>query len=172
MTAALSQPASEIATSWLIDPAHSNVEFAVRHLMISSVKGRFGDVTGAVKIDPANPSSVLVDVTLKTASIDTRQEQRDAHLRSPDFFDAEKWPTIEFRGTRLDGDTDSDFQLYGDLTIRDVTRPIVLDVTKEGEGTDPWGNFRTAFSAAAKTLDSCSLMGFSPLVAGELSIAG
>jgi polyisoprenoid-binding protein YceI len=150
MTTALAQPATEIATSWLIDPAHSNAEFSVRHLMISSVKGRFGDISGAVKIDPANPSAVLVDVTLKTASVDTRQEQRDAHLRSPDFFDAEKWPTIEFRGNRVEGDTDSEFRLFGELTIRDVTRPIVLDVTKEGEGTDPWGNFRTAFSAKAK----------------------
>lgn len=150
MTAALAQPATEIATSWLIDPAHSNVEFSVRHLMISNVKGRFGDLSGAVKIDPANLAATLVDVTLKTASIDTRQEQRDAHLRSPDFFDAEKWPTIEFRGSRVEGDTDSEFQLYGDLTIRDVTRPIVLDVTKEGEGTDPWGNDRVGFSARGK----------------------
>ena len=150
MTTTFAQPGSEIATSWQIDPAHSNVEFAVRHLMISSVKGRFGDITGAVKIDPKNPNAALVDVTLKTASIDTRQEQRDAHLRSPDFFDAEKWPTIEFRGTRIDGDTDSEFKLYGDLTIRDVSRPVTLEVTKEGEGSDPWGNFRTAFSAKTK----------------------
>ena len=87
---------------------------------------------------------------VEIASIDTRQAQRDAHLRSPDFFDAEKWPTLSFLGNRIAGDTDGEFKLYGDLTIRDVTRPVVLDVTKEGEGSDPWGNFRTAFSAKTK----------------------
>ncbi len=150
MTTAFAQPINEIATQWQIDAAHSNVEFAVRHLMISSVKGRFGDIAGGVTVDPTDPASASVEVTLQTASIDTRQEQRDAHLRSADFFDATKWPAITFRGNRVEGDTDSEFQLYGDLTIRDVTRPIVLEVTKEGEGSDPWGNFRTAFSAKTK----------------------
>ncbi|HEY3257506.1 MAG TPA: YceI family protein [Gemmatimonadaceae bacterium] len=150
MTAALAQPINEIATKWQIDQAHSNVEFAVRHLMISTVKGRFGDIAGAITLDPQNPRLASVDVTLQTASIDTRQEQRDAHLRSADFFDADKWPTITFRGNRVDGDTDGEFRLYGDLTIRDVTRPIVLDVTKEGEGPDPWGNVRAAYSATTK----------------------
>jgi polyisoprenoid-binding protein YceI len=150
MTATLAQPINEVATRWQIDQAHSNVEFSVRHLMISNVRGRFGDIAGAITLDPENPRSALVDVTLQTASIDTRQEQRDAHLRSADFFDVEKWPTITFRGKRVDGDTDSEFRLYGDLTIRDVTRPIVLDVTKEGEGSDPWGSQRTAFSATTK----------------------
>jgi polyisoprenoid-binding protein YceI len=150
MTATLAQPINEVATRWQIDQAHSNVEFSVRHLMISNVRGRFGDIAGAITLDPENPRSALVDVTLQTASIDTRQEQRDAHLRSADFFDVEKWPTITFRGKRVDGDTDSEFRLYGDLTIRAVTRPIVLDVTKEGEGSDPWGSQRTAFSATTK----------------------
>ncbi|MDP9178391.1 MAG: YceI family protein [Gemmatimonadota bacterium] len=139
-----------MATRWQIDPAHSNIEFGVRHLMISTVKGRFGEVAGTVTVDPDDPRAVGVDVTLKTASIDTRQEQRDAHLRSADFFDVEKWPVISFSGKRAEGDTDRKFRLFGDLTIRDVTREIVLDVTKEGEGTDPWGNLRTAFSAQAK----------------------
>jgi polyisoprenoid-binding protein YceI len=150
MTATMTQPITEIATQWQIDPSHSNVEFAVRHLMIASVKGRFGEFAGSVNIDPENASRPNVDVTVDIASIDTRQAQRDAHLRSPDFFDAEKWPTLSFRGNRIDGDTDGEFKLYGDLTIRDVTRPIVLDVTKEGEGSDPWGNFRAAFSAKTK----------------------
>ena len=147
MTTALAQPINEIATRWQIDQTHSNVEFAVRHLMISNVKGRFGDIAGAVTLDSENPRAAQVDVTLQTASIDTRQEQRDAHLRSADFFDVERFPTITFRGKRVDGDTDGEFRLYGDLTIRDVTRPIVLDVTKEGEGSDPWGNMRAAYSA-------------------------
>ena len=150
MTATITQPINEIASTWQLDAAHANVEFAVRHLMISTVKGRFGDIAGAITLDPENPTSASVDVTLQTASIDTRQEQRDAHLRSGDFFDAEKWPTIKFHGNRVAGDTDSEFQLFGDLTIRDVTRPVILDVTKEGEGSDPWGNMRVAYSAKTK----------------------
>ena len=150
MTATLAQPLSEIATTWQLDPAHTNVEFGVRHLMISTVKGRFGDISGTVTLDPHDESAAAVDITVQTASIDTRQEQRDAHLRSPDFFDAQNWPVISFHGTSVEGDTDSEFQLTGDLTIRDVTREITLDVTKEGQGSDPWGNVRAAYSAKGK----------------------
>ena len=107
MTATLAQPISEIATTWQLDPAHSSVEFGVRHLMISTVKGRFGDISGRVTLDPNDESAATVDVAVKTASIDTRQEQRDAHLRSPDFFDAENFPVITFHGTSVDGDTES-----------------------------------------------------------------
>ena len=150
MTTSLAHPTTEVVTRWQIDAAHSNVEFGVRHLMISTVKGRFGDVAGLVTIDPDDPRAVGVDVTINTASIDTRQEQRDNHLRSADFFDAEKFPVITFRGTRVEGDTDKKFRLFGDLTIKDVTREIALEVEKEGEGNDPWGNLRTAFSAQTK----------------------
>jgi polyisoprenoid-binding protein YceI len=150
MTTSIANPVNEVATRWQIDAAHSNIEFGVRHLMISTVKGRFSDLAGTVTVDPDDPKAVGVDVTLKTASIDTRQEQRDAHLRSIDFFDAEKFPLITFSGNRVEGNTDAKFRLFGDLTIRDITRPIVLDVMKEGEGTDPWGNLRTAFSAQTK----------------------
>jgi polyisoprenoid-binding protein YceI len=150
MTTAFAQPIAEIATSWQLDPVHSSVDFAVRHLMIASVKGSFGALAGSVTIDPENQSAPSVDITIQAASIDTRQPQRDAHLRSPDFFDAERYPTLAFKGGRIEGDVDSQFKLYGDLTIRDVTRPIVLDVTKEGEGPDPWGNVRMGFSATTK----------------------
>lgn len=150
MTTALAQPLNEIATSWQIDPAHTSVEFGVRHLMISTVKGRFGDIAGTVTLDANDVASPFIDVTLQTASIDTRQEQRDAHLRSPDFFDVEKWPVINFRSTGIVGDTDSEFQVMGDLTIKGVTREIILEVTREGQGSDPWGNFRAAFSAKGK----------------------
>lgn len=150
MTTAIAQPLNEIATNWQIDAAHTNVEFAVRHLMISTVKGRFGDVAGTLTLDPSDPSSGTAEVTLQTASIDTRQEQRDAHLRSPDFFEAEKYPVINFRSTRIEGDTESEFLVHGDLTIRDVTREIVLNVTRDGQGVDPWGGQRVAFSATGK----------------------
>jgi polyisoprenoid-binding protein YceI len=150
MTTAIAPTLNDIATKWQIDPAHTSVEFGVRHLMISTVKGRFSDINGTVTLDPSEPSAASVEVTIGTASVDTRQEQRDAHLRSPDFFDVEKWPVITFRGNRVEGDTEGDFELFGDLTIRDVTRPIVLDVTKEGQGGDPWGNQRVAYSAKTK----------------------
>src|SRR5258706_6154948 len=91
------------ATTWKIDPAHSHVEFAVRRLLISTVKGRFGGVEGAVRIDEANPAAAGVDVTIDAASIDTREAQRDAHLKSADFFDVENFPTLTFRGTRVTG---------------------------------------------------------------------
>ena len=137
-------------TTWKIDPTHTNVEFGIRHLMISTVKGRFGEVSGTVAFDPADPSALSVDVTIGVASIDTRQEQRDGHLRSPDFFDVERYPAIRFVGTRLQGNVDGEFTLTGNLTIRDVTQPTILHVTSEGRVRDPWGNERAGFSATGK----------------------
>jgi polyisoprenoid-binding protein YceI len=147
-----SMPGSLAAGSnWQIDPAHSHVEFAVRHLMISSVKGAFDDVQGTVWVDESDPKTVLVDVKIQVASIDTRQEQRDAHLRSADFFDAARFPTITFRSRMVEGDPhDGEFRLVGDLTIRDITREVVLDVSSEGRLTDPWGAERAGFSAQGK----------------------
>jgi polyisoprenoid-binding protein YceI len=118
--------------------------------MISTVKGRFGDVTGAITGDINNPESFELNVDIDVSSIDTRQGQRDAHLRSADFFDAEQFPTIRFVGKKIVGDVDNDFRLVGELTIRDVTRDIVLDVTNEGSVKDPWGNDRIGFSAKTR----------------------
>jgi polyisoprenoid-binding protein YceI len=137
-------------TTWSIDPAHSHVEFAVRHLMISTVKGRFTDVGGVVRSDDADPAQGDVDITIGVASIDTREAQRDAHLRSADFFDAETFPAITFKSRRLDNVNGDGFKIVGDLTLRGVTRPVVLDVTSEGRGKDPWGGERAGFSATTK----------------------
>lgn len=137
-------------TTWTIDPAHSAVEFAVRHMMIATVRGRFSEVTGSVEMDDSDATLSKLDVTIQAASIDTRQEQRDAHLRSPDFFHAEKFPTLHFVGKQIQGDVNGDFTLTGDLTIRDVTREITLDVTSEGRVNDPWGNLRAGFTAKGK----------------------
>jgi polyisoprenoid-binding protein YceI len=131
----------------VIDATHSNVEFAVKHLMISTVKGRFGDVTGTVSI-PAS-GEPTIDVTINAASIDTRVEARDNHLRSADFFDVEKYPTLRFVSTKTQR-TDDGYTVTGNLTIKDVTRPVTLTVTEEGAGIDPWGNAKTAFSATGK----------------------
>jgi len=136
-------------TTWKIDPSHTHAEFAVRHLMISTVKGRFADVAGVVHTDESNPANSRVDVTIAVSSIDTREPQRDAHLRSADFFDAEHFPQITFRSTRVDGKGDA-FKLVGDLTIRGTTREVTLDVQSEGQGRDPWGGERAGFSATTR----------------------
>jgi polyisoprenoid-binding protein YceI len=136
-------------TTWKIDPVHSNVEFAVKHLMISTVKGSFTDVEGEIVIVDGDPARSSVTATLKAASIDTRTGQRDDHLRSADFLDAANFPEITFKSTRISGDK-SEFKVVGDLTIRGVTRPVTLDVTNEGAGKDPWGGDRVAFSATTK----------------------
>ena len=132
---------------------HAEVGFAVRHLMISTVRGRFGAVERNRDVDeknPANSKSTSVDI----ASIDTRQEQRDAHLRSADFFDAENFPTMRFVSTRIEGDITGEFTITGDLTIRGTTREVTLDATAEGRGrirgaTTASGSARRASSTAA-----------------------
>jgi polyisoprenoid-binding protein YceI len=137
-------------TTWQIDPAHNNVEFAVRHLMISTVKGRFGKVEGTIEVDEERPETAKIDVAIDVGSIDTRQEQRDAHLRSPDFFDVANYPAMRFVSKRIEGDPRGSFKVIGDLTIRGTTREVTLDVASEGAGNDPWGNVRAGFSATTK----------------------
>src|SRR6187200_694003 len=109
-------------TTWKIDPAHTQVEFAVKHMMITTVKGRFSEVTGEIQLDEGNLTNSKVNIDINVASIDTREAQRDAHLRSADFFDVEKFPKMTFRNTAIAGAHD-EFKLTGDLTIHGVTRP-------------------------------------------------
>jgi polyisoprenoid-binding protein YceI len=142
--------ATPTATTWKIDPAHSQIEFSVRHMMITTVKGRFAGVEGTVHLDEANPAAASVDVRIDAASIDTREAQRDAHLRSADFFDVDRFPHLTFTATRGLERQGGRSTLAGDLTIHGVTRPVVLDVTEEGRGRDPWGGERLGFSATAK----------------------
>lgn len=137
-------------TVWTIDPTHTNVEFAVRHLMIATVKGRFSDVKGTVNLDLANPSAASVEVTIAAPSIDTRNADRDAHLRSADFFDAERFPELRYVSRKVESLPDGTFRVVGDLTIRDVTREVPLHATLEGTGADPWGGHRAGFSATGK----------------------
>ena len=134
--------------TWQIDPAHSSVNFSVRHLGLSKVRGQFGTFTGALTItETAEASSVTVDIDV--ASIDTREPQRDAHLRSPDFLDATTHPTIGFASRAVTG-AGSQWEVEGDLTIKGVSRPVVLEVTYEGTATDPWGGSRVAFSGVTE----------------------
>ena len=150
MTATIeAAPGATTKTTWKLDPSHTLVEFSAKHLMITTVKGRITDVEGTIVMDDKNPRNSSVEATLKAISIDTRTEQRDQHLRSADFLNVELFPEIKFRSTRIEGDKDS-FKLTGDLTIRDVTRPITLDVRFEGQQTDPWGGERVGFSGSGK----------------------
>jgi len=144
-----SAPAAGTSAAWQLDPAHTHVEFSVKHLMLARVKGRFAGVTGTVEMG-ADPSASTVDVVIGAASIDTREAKRDAHLRSADFFDVERFPTIAFRSRDVRPTGAGDFSVVGDLTIRDVTREVTLEVTDEGRGTDPWGGERAGFSATAE----------------------
>jgi len=150
MTATVQEaPKAGAKTQWKLDPTHTAVEFSAKHLMISTVKGRIADVEGTIDIDESNPKNSSVVATLKGASIDTRTDQRDQHLRSADFLHVEKYPEITFRSTGIEGERD-EFKLTGDLTIKDVTRPITLDVRFEGQQKDPWGGERIGFSATGK----------------------
>jgi len=139
-----------VPTIWNIDPVHSNVEFAVRHLMISTVKGRFGDVKGTVELDLANPAAARLDVTIGVESVDTRNADRDAHLRSADFFDAVNFPAMRYVSRGVKVLPDGTFRVTGDLTIRGTTREVPLVATLEGTGADPWGGQRAGFSATGK----------------------
>ncbi|GAA3899606.1 YceI family protein [Microbacterium invictum] len=136
------------AGTWVLDPAHSEISFSVRHMMISKVRGSFS-VSSATIVAPANPLEVQVTASADAASINTKDEGRDTHLRSGDFFDIETYPTIDFvsTGVRVAGD---DFLVDGDLTIHGVTKPVTFELEFGGFGTDPWGNYKAG--ATAKTV--------------------
>jgi len=137
-------------TTWTIDATHAEIGFAVRHLMISTVRGRFGAVTGSVTLDERNPNAAKIDVTVDVASIDTRTEMRDNHLRSADFFDVANHPSLHFVSTKIEGDVTGEFTVTGDLTIRGVTHSVKLNATNEGRGKDPWGGERVGVAATGK----------------------
>ena len=137
-------------STWTVDPAHSIVEFAVKHLVITTVKGRFRDFEGTIRIDESHPENSSVSASVDVASVDTNTADRDAHLRSDDFFNAERYPKITFRSTTVERVDDTHYKVHGDLTIRDVTKQVVLDAEFEGEVDDPWGHRRAAFTATTQ----------------------
>jgi polyisoprenoid-binding protein YceI len=134
---------------WMIDQSHTDVEFAVRHLMISTVKGRFADVSGTIELDPERLAEGRADVTVRVASIDTSNVDRDAHLRSADFFNADAYPVMTYQSRRVEPQADGRFRVVGDLTIRGITREVTLAVTPGGVIRDPWGSLRVGYSATA-----------------------
>lgn len=131
---------------YTIDPSHSTVEFVVKHMMFSKVRGRFAKFTGQFELAPGNDVPVSITADIDAASIDTREEQRDTHLRSADFFDVEKNPHLTFKSTRTEGTPDN-FKVHGDLTIHGVTRQVALTGSFEGRGGDPWGGERVGYTA-------------------------
>ena len=135
--------------NWQVDAAHSAVNLAVRHMVISKVRGRFTKWSAKLALDTADLARSSVEVEIDAASIDTGVADRDAHLRSPDFLDAQKYPTLRYRSRRVDALSKERLRVIGDLTIREVTREVVLDVEYGGQGKDPWGNQRVGFTATA-----------------------
>jgi polyisoprenoid-binding protein YceI len=136
-------------TTWRLDPTHSSVEFSVKHMMMTTVRGRFKDVEATLTGDRDHPEAAGVEATIDVASIDTGVADRDGHLRGPDFFDAERFPQITFRSTRIENAPRQEgdrFRVVGDLVIRDSSMEVELDCEYQGRGTDPWGKTRAGFS--------------------------
>lgn len=134
-----------------IDPAHSAAQFKVRHMMIANVKGEFTKVSGTITADPSNPSTTQIQAVIDAASISTRDEQRDGHLKSADFFDVARFPSITFQSSKVLPSGPGSFDVMGDLTIHGVTRPAVLTVDEvTPEAKDPWGNLRRGATAKTK----------------------
>jgi polyisoprenoid-binding protein YceI len=152
-TSAIPQSAApKAATStWNLDPVHSVAEFKVKHMMISNVKGQFANVGGVLTLDEGDPTNSRIEASIEVASVNTRDAQRDTHLKSEDFFHAEKFPKLSFKSTRITRTGNGDLAVAGDLTIRGVTRSVVFNV--EGPtpaAKDPWGNTRLGLSATTK----------------------
>jgi polyisoprenoid-binding protein YceI len=134
---------------WVLDKSHTTVEFTARHLMVAKVKGRFAEFAGQLNVSE-DPRESTVDVSIAAASVDSRDEQRDGHLRSKDFFDVETYPELTFRGTGVEHVGGTEWKILGELTIKDVTRPVALDAEFLGGVTDPWGGQRVVFSAETR----------------------
>ena len=151
LAAAIALPASAGTTTYQIDPRHSSAGFGVTHLMISTVRGEFHGVTGTVIVDDSDISKSSVNVTVDATTVDTREPDRDKHLKSEAFFDVAKYPTITFQSTKVEQNSDGSLKVTGDLTIRGVTKAAVLTATlPKAPIKDPWGLQRTAVSASTK----------------------
>ena len=140
-----------VTTTWNLDPVHSVAEFKVKHMMISNVKGQFTGLSGVLILDESNIENSRVEATIDATSINTRDVQRDGHLKSPDFFDAEQFPTLNFKSTAIKHTSEGELAVTGSLTIRGVTREVVFNVEGPTEpAKDPWGNTRLGLSAVTK----------------------
>lgn len=147
-TAVETQGIRSLSGTYNLDLSHSRVGFVARHAMVAKVRGSFDEVTGTASIDGANPSASSLEVTIQAASIDTRDANRDAHLRSADFFDVENYPTLTFVGTGFEITDESTVKVTGDLTIRGVTKPVTVPFEFGGVAVDPFGNERVGFEGS------------------------
>ena len=136
--------------AWNIDTSHSEILFTVRHMMISNVRGQFTKFNGTINLDEANPANSSVEVSIDVASINTRDEKRDGHLTSPEFFDAATYPHITFKSTSVEKTGDNTGKIHGDLTIKGVTKAVTLDTTFVGKAKSPWGTTSAGFNASTK----------------------
>jgi polyisoprenoid-binding protein YceI len=153
--------------AWEIDPAHSQAAFTVKHMMFTTVRGRFKVLSGSVHIDEQNPASSWVDAQVETASIDTGDANRDNHLRSPDFFDAQQYPTITFKSTSVESLGGNEYNVTGDLSMHGVTKPVTFKAEYGGQGKNPFGVLVAGLSARAKiNRKDWSLNWNAPLEAG------
>jgi polyisoprenoid-binding protein YceI len=177
LAVALATPVAALASTWILEPNHTHSAFTIRHLVISNVRGEFGKTTGTVILDEKDVTRSTVEASIETATIDTRVPDRDAHLRSPDFFDVAKYPAITFKSTKVEKAGEGKLKVTGNLTIRNVTKPVVLDVTgPTKEIKDPGGNTRRGLSA--RTLISRKEFGLTwnkeveagPVVGDEVAI--
>jgi polyisoprenoid-binding protein YceI len=155
MASTTANPTPKAATAalstWNLDPAHSAAEFKVRHMMISNVKGRFSGLSGVLKLDESDYAHSAVEVSIPAASVTTVDDKLDAHLKAADFFDVEKFPTLTFKSTSIRSTGGRDYEVTGDLTIRGVTKSVVLSVNDLSQPSkDPWGNQRIGLSGTAK----------------------
>jgi polyisoprenoid-binding protein YceI len=135
----------DLSGDYQFDVAHTRIYFVARHAMVTSVRGHFHEFDGRLHLDAGDPAASTAEITVKVASLDTGQEQRDAHLRSPDFFDVETYPDMTFRSTEVAAVDEDTYRVTGDLMVRDQTRPVTLDVTFNGSAKDPFGNLRAGF---------------------------
>lgn len=148
---AVALPGSAFAADYVIDPSHTSVGFTVRHLMVTKVRGSFEKVSGTVKYDPNEPEKIVIDATIDAASINTGEAKRDEHLRSPDFFDVAKHPTLTFKSKKAKVLGKGKLEVIGDLTIRGVTKEVTLQVEGlDQEIKDPWGNVRRGATATTR----------------------
>ena len=148
MTTATAPALTELTGTYTLDPAHTRIGFVARHAMVTKVRGAFNDVEGTATIDGDDPSRSSVNLTIQVASVDTRNEQRDGHLRTNDFFDVEKYPTISFASTSIAYNGGNEFEVTGDLTIKDVTKSVSFPLEFEGAAKDPFGNDRIGFEGS------------------------
>jgi len=140
-----------MSNQWLIDGSHSSAHFSVRHMMITNVRGEFQKIEGKITWDPANPEATQIEASVDVASINTRDAQRDGHLKSPDFFDAEKFPTLSFKSTAVKAKGKEQLAVTGDLTIHGVTKEVTFEVEgPSAAAADPWGNSRVGATATTK----------------------